>query len=183
MPEGSSSLARLDPFSLPLRFEQKDHAAETRIVELHRERVVLRRTVSGIKMAVNLPVSAYRGVAIRMRPPTPEADASIAVILEHFDPALSLTLCRSSDAGEIVTEWQSWSRTLGVPLLVAQADGSLRELLERIGALALSKPLPRRRRRGALQRRRASMPLRRRTLLAHTAAAVHRGEREIIARN
>ena len=71
MPAGSSRDERLDPFALPLRFEAADHAADERVrlVELHRERVVLRRALHGIKMAVNLPVAAYLGVAIRIEPP------------------------------------------------------------------------------------------------------------------
>ena len=41
---------RLDPFSLPVRFEAADEAADgrRRIVDLHRERVVLRRSVRGM---------------------------------------------------------------------------------------------------------------------------------------
>ena len=72
MPAGSSRRERLDPFALPLRFEQPDHAADerVRVVELHRERVILRRAVSGIKMAVNLPLAAYRGIALRIEKPT-----------------------------------------------------------------------------------------------------------------
>ena len=56
---------RLDPFSLPVRFEAADEAADgrRRIVDLHRERVVLRRSVRGMRMALNMPVAAYRGVA------------------------------------------------------------------------------------------------------------------------
>ena len=59
---------RLDPFSLPVRFEAADEAADgrRRIVELHRERVVVRRSVRGMRMALNMPVAAFRGVAIRL---------------------------------------------------------------------------------------------------------------------
>ena len=65
---GSSRAERLDPFALPLRFVDADVAADGQVrhVELHREHVVLRRALSGIKMAVNLPVAAYLGVVIRM---------------------------------------------------------------------------------------------------------------------
>jgi hypothetical protein len=47
---------RLDPFALPLRFEDADHATDkrVRVVELHRELVVLRRALCGIKMSVNI---------------------------------------------------------------------------------------------------------------------------------
>jgi hypothetical protein len=55
---------RLDPFSLPVRFAAADE--RLCIVDLHRERVVLRRSVRGMRMAVNLPVASYRGVAIRL---------------------------------------------------------------------------------------------------------------------
>ena len=68
MPAGSGRSARLDPFALPVRFSTADAAADgrSREVELTRERVVVRRAVAGIRMAVNLPISAYRGVAIRV---------------------------------------------------------------------------------------------------------------------
>jgi hypothetical protein len=54
-----------------MRFAMSDTAADQRVrfVELTRERVVMRRAVRGIKMAVNLPVAAFLGVAIRMEPP------------------------------------------------------------------------------------------------------------------
>ena len=65
---GSSRALRLDPFSLPVRFEAADDAADEhrRVVDLHRERVVVRRSVRGMRMALNLPVAAFRGVAIRL---------------------------------------------------------------------------------------------------------------------
>ena len=57
---GSSRVLRLDPFSLPVRFEAADEAADERrrVVDLFRERVVVRRCVGGMRMALNLPVSA-----------------------------------------------------------------------------------------------------------------------------
>ena len=177
---------RLDPFALPLRFAATDHTADERVrlVELHRERVVLRRAVRGIKMAVNLPVAAYLGVAIRMEPPTDETRGRSSVVLEHPDPALSLPLYRAADGSDIVAEWQSWGRVLGLPLLVAEADGRLREPFE-----------PHRRASASTRRSRAGATLhaqrgggRRcccggRSGNTPATAVVHRGEREIIARN
>src|SRR5438128_7129236 len=91
---GSSHSERLDPFTLPVRFAVSDKAADERVrqVELTRERVVLRRAVAGMKMAVNLPVAAYLGVALRMEPPEQRASGGVAIVLEHRDPALSLPL-------------------------------------------------------------------------------------------
>ncbi len=185
IPAGSSRGERLDPFALPLRFEAADLTADDRVrlVELHRERVVLRRALRGIKMAVNLPVAAYLGVAIRIEPPTHETAGAVAVVLEHPDPALSLTLYRAADGNDIVAEWQSWSRALSLPLLVAEADGRLREPFERMGALRVASPTRRRRRYSPLKARRPTLPLRRKPGRQPATPIVHQGEREIIARN
>lgn len=184
-PAGSSRGERLDPFALPLRFEDADHTADerVRVVELHRERVVLRRALRGIKMAVNLPVASYRGVLIRMEPTTVNAPGAIAVVLEHADPALSLTLCRAADGSDMVAEWQCWGRALGIPLLVEETDGSLREPFEHIGGVRVGIPISRRRRRSTLNARRPSKPLRRGGGSLPRLPYVHHGEREIIARN
>ncbi len=181
---------RLDPFSLPVRFEAADAAADERlrIVDLHRERVVLRRSVRGMRMALNMPVTAFRGVAIRLYGEAgnfqaDSAPTSIAVVLEHQDPALSLPLFWSPETDDIVAEWQSWGRVLGLPLLVAEADGSLREPFARIGSLRIKAPTWRRRRWSVIARRRPSRLLRRRPGKLPETPLVHRGEREIIARN
>jgi len=185
-----ASPQRLDPFSLPVRFETADAAADERlrIVDLHRERVVLRRSVRGMRMALNMPVAAFRGVAIRLYGDAgifqgDSAPTSIAVVLEHQDPALSLPLFSSPQTDDIVAEWQSWGRVLGLPLLIAKSDGSLREPFPRLGALRIEAPTWRRRRRSAIARRRPSRLLRRRPGKLSDAPLVHRGEREIVARN
>ncbi len=191
-PAGSGRVERLDPFALPLRFHDVDETADQRVrlVELHRERVVLRRTLRGIKMAVNLAVSAYQGVVIRLEPSAPKlspkswskSSPEIAVVLEHRDRALSLTLCRAPDGSDIVAQWRCWGRALGVPLLVEEADGSLREPFERMGRLSIGTPWWRRRSRTALSSRRSSMALRRGRGAMARHPDVH-SEREIIARN
>jgi hypothetical protein len=185
MPAGSSRLERLDPFALPVRFTVADKAADERmrVVELTRERVVVRRAVAGIKMAVNVPVSAYLGVALRMEPPQGELPGVVVLMLEHRDSALCLPLYRADDGTDIVAEWQSWARVLRLPLLVAEADGRLREPFARIGALRVAEPAARRRRRSAIRKRRPSILLRRKFGRSVAHMPVHRDEREIIARN
>ncbi len=184
-PAGSSRGERLDPFTLPIRFAVSDKAADDRVrlVEITRERVVVQRAVAGIKMAVNLPIAAFLGIAIRMEPPQGEAPGTVSIVLEHRDPSLSLPLYRATDGTDIVAEWQSWSRVLGMPLLVAEADGRLREPFARVGAVVVAPPTRRRRRRTTISMRRPKLPLRRRPGRSLTGAIVHRGEREIIARN
>jgi len=182
---GSGRALRLDPFSLPVRFEAADAGADEHrcVVDLHRERVVLRRSVRGMRMALNMPVAAFRGVAIRLCGEANKAPDAIAVVLEHADPALSLPLFASPESDDIVAEWQSWGRVLGLPLLVAEGDGKLREPFARLGALRIEAPTWRRRRKSAIARRRPSRFLRRRPGKLPATPVSHRGEREIIARN
>ena len=183
-PAGSGRALRLDPFSLPVRFEASDAAADERVrtVELTRERVVVRRSLAGMRMALNLPVSAFAGVALRLTAGEGGAQGTVAVVLEHKDPALALPLFVSEEADEALAEWRCWGNVLGLPLLVEE-DGALREPFARMGGVRLERVRPRRRRRSALKRRRPSMPLRRGVTRLTDATPVHRGEREIIARN
>jgi hypothetical protein len=176
-----ASLWRLDPFSLPVRFTADDGAADEglRIVDLHRERVVLRRALGGMRM--NLPVAAYRGVAIKLSGESGKPPRRISVTLEHADAALSLPLFCSANNDDIVAEWQLWGRVLGLPLLVAEDNGTVREVFARIGRLLIAAPTWRRRRRSAVARRRPSRLLHRRAGMLPAVMIVHRGEREISA--
>jgi len=185
MPAGSSRDQRLDPFTLPVRFAATDKTADgnVRHVELSREQVILRRRIAGIRMVVQLSVATYRGVALRLEPPSDHDSGAVAIVLEHHDPALSLTLFRAGDTTNVVAEWQSWARALAVPLLVAEPDGDLREPFRRIGYLRVGTPHWRRRRRFAIKSRRPTMFLRRKPGRSIIDAAVYRDEREIIARN
>ena len=175
---------RLDPFTLPVRFAAHDAAADERVrtVEIHPGRVVLRRAVRGMRMALNLPVSAYLGVALRMLPPQEAAPGMIALMLEHPDPALSVPLFMATDGCDVTAEWESWSRVLGRPILVADENGFLHEPHGRLGAVRIKDALGRRRRRGAVRLRRPSILLRRKPGRPADMPRVHRAEREIIAR-
>jgi hypothetical protein len=168
--------------SLPARFATANDAADEglRIVDLHRERVILRRALSGMRMAINLPVAAYRCVAIRLDATT-QTPPMVCVTLAHADAALSLPLFASTDNDDIVAEWQIWGRMLGLPLLIVDTDGTIREAFARIGPLRNAAPTWQRRRRSAIARRRPSRLLRRRAGRADAATVVHRGEDEIVA--
>ena len=73
---------RLDPLSLPLSFHAHDTRADggVRRIELHRERVVLHRAVKGMRMAINVRVSDFLGVALR------GLDDAQMLVLAHRDP-------------------------------------------------------------------------------------------------
>ncbi len=163
-PAGSSCALRLDPLSLPVSFDAHDVRADggVRKVELHRERVVLRRAVRGMRMAINVRVSDFRGVALR------GVDDAQMLVLLHRDPSLTVPLCVSSDRDEIATAWRMWSEILALPQLPED------EACE---------PAARRRRHNAIRARRPKFLVRRRGGGLLDPANVHRGEREIIARN
>lgn len=184
-PAGSGRALRLDPFALPVRFSARDARADgqTRLIELHRERVILRRAVFGMQMAVCVPLTHFLGISLRIVSPTFADDGGVAVMLEHRDTGLGIPLYVAPDSSDAVAEWQLWGRVLGLPLLVADEDGSLREPFKRLGGVRLATTCARRRRHGAVKKRRPTMSLRRRPGERSDASAVHRGEREIIARN
>jgi hypothetical protein len=155
---------RLDPLSLPVNFDAHDTRADggVRQIELHRERVVLRRALRGMRMAVNLRVRDFLGVALR------GIDDAQMLVLAHRDPSLTIPLCVSSDANEIATAWQAWCELFALPRI---AEAQARE------------PAPRRRRHNAIRARRPKFLVRRRRGGPLDPAGVHRGEREIIARD
>lgn len=184
-PAGSSRDVRLDPFALPLAFAASDAAADGRVrhIELFRERLVMRRSIAGMHMALNMPLSAFAGVAIRLNAGENGELPTVAVVLEHKDPGLALPLFVSTEADEAFTEWRNWSTVLGVPQLVADDAGGWREPFARMGGVRIDRVRPRRRRHSCLKRRRPSMALRRKPGKLTPHASVYRGEREIIARN
>jgi Family of unknown function (DUF6101) len=163
-PAGSSRALRLDPLSLPLRFDAHDTRADggVRNIELHRERVVLRRAIKGMRMAVNISVRDFLGVGLR------GLDDAQMLVLVHRDPSLSIPLAVSSDADEIASAWQIWSDIFALPLLPEDK---------------VCEPAARRRRHNAIRGRRPKFLVRRRAGDLLNPANIHDGEREIIARD
>jgi Family of unknown function (DUF6101) len=182
---GSGRTARLDPHALPIRFTAEDAVADERLrhVELHREHVILRRAVQGMRIALNVPVKAFRGVSVRLVPQDGDKPAGVGVYLEHIDPALSIELYAAENSDDIVAEWQSWANALCLPRLVVGSDGAVGEPFPQIGAVRFKAVAPRRRRKSAIARRRPKFLVRRRAGVNRAAPLVHSAEREIIARN
>ena len=163
-PVGSSRALRLDPHSLPVSFDASDTRADggVREVELHRDRVVVRRAVQGMRMAINFSVGDFRGIALR------GIDGGRTLVLVHPDPSLSIPLRVSFDCEGIATAWQIWSDILALPLL---PEDQTRE------------PAQRRRRHNAIKTRRPKFLVRRRSDELLNPASIYQGEREIIARD
>jgi hypothetical protein len=163
-PAGSSRALRLDPLSLPVSFNAHDTRADggVRNIELHRERVVLRRAIHGMQMAVNVRVSDFLGVALR------GIDDAQMLVLVHRDPSLTIPLCVSSNGEELAEAWRMWSEIFALPQL---PEDEVRE------------PTQRRRRHNAIRGRRPKFLVRRRGGDLLNPANLHGGEREIIARD
>lgn len=163
-PAGSSRAERLDPLSLPASFEARDTRADggVRRIEIRRDRVTLHRAVHGMRMAINIRICEFLGVALRT------IEGAPTLILKHRDPSLSVPLAVSED--DVDSDWQVWSETFALPRLTEQATEQKR------------KPTPRRRRRNAVKARRPSILMRRKAGGSIAAMGVYRGEREIIAR-
>lgn len=181
---GIGASLRLDPAQLPTRYAAPDRGADSgqRSIDLYSDRVVIRRTASGARMKLQLSVSAYRGVAVRISDDASQPADTIEVVLVHADPALSVPLVQVPDADDVVADWQRWGQALSLPLLVEERDGSMREAFPRLGGVMLGRPSPRRRRRSTLKDRRPSALMRRKATKGIVGQPRHR-EREIIARN
>jgi hypothetical protein len=156
---------RLDPLSLPLRFDARDIRADggVRQVEIHRERVVLRRAVQGMRMAVNVRVSDFLGIGLRGS----DDDAQMLALI-HRDPSLTIPLAISADRAELDSASAMWSEIFNLPQL---PEEKRRE------------PAARRRRRNVIAKRRPRFLVRRRAGDTARELSVHRAEREIIARD
>jgi hypothetical protein len=163
-PAGSSRAVWLDPLSLPVCFHAPDARADgfVRQIELHRERIVLRRAVRGMQMAVRLRVSDFFGIALRT------TGDGRTLVLVHRDPSLTIPLSiGANDHDEIAAAWQMWCDIFALPMLTERVH----------------EPTPRRRRRNVIRARRPKFLLRRRLGSLLIPAKSHRGEREMIARN
>src|SRR3954451_17253374 len=107
MPVGSSRNERLHPLALPVRFTASDAGDDGRLrdIELTPDRSVGRRAVRGIRMAADLPLTAYLGIALRLMSDSDDAPAVAVVSLEHRDSGLSVRLASAPDWGGMIGEW------------------------------------------------------------------------------
>jgi hypothetical protein len=158
---GSGRSSRLDPSFGPVQFSAHDTRADgnVRQIELHRERIVLKRTLRGMRMSIQMRFSDFIGVTHRV------ANDDRALVLVHRDPALSIALPAEIVAQEIEVSNAIWKTIFALP-----------EITERNATSA-----PRRRRRNAVKWRHPRFLMRRRTGTSWHMMKVHRGEDEIIA--
>ncbi|BCP52525.1 hypothetical protein K32_11420 [Kaistia sp. 32K] len=186
MAQASGNDLRLDPFALPVRYEATlagPASATTPAVYLDREQAIIKRRLGGIPTTLSTPVSAFRGVAVRMSG-DPETGAVRTIVeLMHRDPAMSLPLVVVEDLGngeDVAADWQAWGRALGLPLLIVDGDGTVRAPLEQLGSLVVGDPKARRAP-ASITRRRPRFLKRRKTGFYNEVETL--SGREIIARD
>ena len=174
---GSSRDFRLDPFALPIRHvSPPDWPAFT----LDRQRAVVRLPLAGTLATITVPVDDYDGVSVRIEPVGTEGEITVMVELMHRDPALTLPLVIAASPEDAAADWIAWGRTLNLPLLVIESDGTVRVPVKNMGSVAVAKPLTRRNR--GLFRGRRSRNIRRRKVGSSRGTEILAG-REIIARD
>ena len=174
---GSGRCFRLDPFVLPAAGATSN--GEAFVIERDRARICRTFTANGPTMEVAVPLSAYRGVAVRMESTGDNGEVRAFIQLLHTDTALTVTLAESDMPENLAADWQAWGRTLGLPLLVVGQDGSIGEPLAGHG-LNAARPKPRRYH-SYFAKRRPRFLTRRKTGVSNNVERI-RG-REIIARN
>ena len=177
---------RLDPFALPVRYSAAlagPASATTPSVYIDRQQAIVKRRLGGIPTTLSTPVSAFRGVAVRMTGDAETGAIHTVVELMHRDPSMSLPLVVLEDLGDgedVAADWQAWGRALGLPLLIVDGDGTVRTPLEQLGPLVVGEAKARRAP-SSLKGRRPRFLKRRKTGFYKEVETLY--AREIIARD
>jgi len=115
-----------DPERLPVRY-QSPATADGRpgaSIVLDRRQATIRRQIAGAPMTLVMPIGAFRGVVAAL---DGDSDA-VTVEIRHADPGLTIPLGRSADVAAAAAACRRWADVLGLPLLLADPDGTLVEL-------------------------------------------------------
>jgi hypothetical protein len=133
-----------------------------------------------MRMKIRLAVDSFIGITLV----SPDGSGLTAsVVLDHADPALSVPLLDDTALEDAAAIWRAWGRVLGLPLWRRDPDGETAMVQAGRRTLAAGPDTGRRRRRATIKKRRPSILMRRKPGRHAALCAVHRGEREIIARN
>lgn len=146
-PEWANVPIRLDPAAADRKqsFDLMD-GGERVSYRIDRRGAVISRVLqrSGVPMSIALPPRAFKGVAARAM----EDDAgevTVTLELHHEDHKLSVPLLVASDLFDVAADWRGWADLFGLPMLMVEADGTVRPLEETLGAIRAAHAAPRRR--------------------------------------
>ena len=116
---GSGCVMRLDPYQFSHRFE----AANKSYKLDHRGVVVRKRLKCGLELSVAVPARAFKGVAGRAKEDK-SGNVTVSLELLHHDRELCIPLLLATDMNDIAADWHSWSRLMGLPMLLVGAPQS-----------------------------------------------------------
>ena len=170
---GRSAAVCPEQAGLPMTIEDARADDCRRKVMISRDRVTIDRSYRGIAMRLSVPVRAYRGVCVALKP-VRNGGFLYQIRLDHRDADLSVPLAEAPDDADIWADWRAWAQFFALPALIERNEG-----LAVWGRYpGVSQPASVRRR---VKRRRAPFMARRFTR-AGGATVVHR-DAELIARD
>lgn len=186
---GAGRAERLDPATLPVRFDTTmsapPAAGSARVaarVYLDRDTAIIKRPLAGLPLTLVVPLNVFEGIAVEIRPAGLLGTLVARLFLRHPDPALCLTLREADNAEDLAEDWAGWAEALNLPLQIVEPDGSVSTIQD-----AAQPHFPARsclrRKVYALTGHRPRFLNRRKTGRGLALQPVHRGEREIIARH
>lgn len=163
--------------SLPAQIEAGDPRADNRrrVVEVARDKVVIRRMVAGVAMAVRVATASYLGVTLRVIG-LQDGRFRYEARLLHRDPDFSVPLGEGNDQDRMEAQWREWVRLLRLPALVGRSETVDVEVNLDVTDLARRRPAPRRRGK-AVAARRAGFLLRRKVGRSLFAPAIDNDRR------
>jgi hypothetical protein len=90
-----------------------------------REWVTIARRIAGLETSVNVPTRSYRGVALQAF-----GEGGFRIVMRHVDPGLDVALAEAPDDAEVIADWRRYGSLTGLPLLVEDAAGRVREIAD-----------------------------------------------------
>ncbi len=91
------------------------------------------------------PVSDYQGIALCVAYKDRTLDEPVILVeLRHADPNKNIVVHASFDGADSGARWRSWGTQLGLPLLVQDRRGDIREAVDRMGAVTVQPAQPHR---------------------------------------
>lgn len=140
-----------DPFSLPCHVAVKAIGTVERAFGFIRFATIYRDAVTAYDSSPILgrfewsePISAYKGVALRILPCDRHAMKFVAVVeLSHRHREIrNIVVYAGEDGVDASARWRAWGRALNLPLLIEDREGLLHPAERRLGAIQISDPQP-----------------------------------------
>ncbi|MBV9054702.1 MAG: hypothetical protein JO196_20095 [Hyphomicrobiales bacterium] len=113
--------------------------------------LLVTRPLSSTSLISREPRSAFLGVMLKV--PGANERGAYVVVLAAKDDREDLVLARDLGKDDVVARWRGLAASLGLPPVLRHANGEIEFLHMQLGAIALGRGSPKRRRRHAVNRR------------------------------